>query len=327
MDLAPIEFNAVKFDMGLGSLSRRDKKQLQKVLPSIFRSAVCFQQGQIAQHFLLGNEYHKTLRLALRAQDAAKVEATITTFNRLHFEALRSGWMSAVNHLFAYFTATHNPTNLPRMCIKGTVKNPNSNLANEKLIVDILREDGTRSKYQSRILLNSGFKAVHDTGKFYLENDIPEAVKLREYKNPRLIHHAAAAYRNPVLRGFFQKEDKAWINCWQPSNDTPVSASSCYKSTLIVPMTLVNNSLSEAFFEDTVVGIETQVDRSIYGFLCFDHPKEKFFNEADVNVGYIFSDLLSIYLITRDALVSHSSVYADAKHFLNRSQNGNQVQG
>ena len=157
-----------------------------------------------------------------------------------------------------------------------------------------------------------------EIGEHYFENDIPEAVKLRGYVNPRLGPRQAAEYkiagRFSAKRYLSTDPDRAWIGCWDIGGPAPSNPRTCYKSTLIIPMTLVNNPLSEEFLQDTPIGQDTKSDRSIYGFLCLDHQSRDYFHETDVNVGYIFADLLSMYRITSDALLTRSATYEGAKN-------------
>lgn len=304
--------------------SRRDKKNAYKAFLSILRTATCTHQGQIAQHFLLGNEYHKKLRLAVESQDIDKIRKSQADFERLHFDSLKQAWIDSVKYLETYYKLTRKSGVNPRMCIKGTVRNPDSSHVTDQLIVDILREDCTRSLARNPVSKNTGFKQVQDTGRFYRENNIPEAVKLRSYVNPRLNGKLAADYKAPsrFSSQYWKKNDKEWTKCWDVADNAEVNSAHCYKSTLIVPMTLANNPLTEAFSAETLVGLISKEDRSIYGFLCFDHPEKDFFNESDINIGYIFADLLSLYLITRDALVSHSTVCEKARQILKGGNHG-----
>ena len=54
-----------------------------------------------------------------------------------------------------------------------------------------------------------------------------------------------------------------------------------------------------------------EVDRTIFGFLCFDHVDENYFDqENDVSVGYVFADLLSMYVFTRLIYMEISKTYS-----------------
>lgn len=311
-----IQINGVNLSLSAsGTLSRNDKKQASKELLSVFRAAVCAHQGFIAEHFLLGNEYHKKLRVATAVGKKDAVQDLVKKLDGLHLEALKKAWQFSVQHLSTYFMLTHKSPILPRFCLKASVPKAND-VTSEKAIIDIFRDDGSRSKKSVSISENTGFSDAASKGKYYLENNIPEAVCRRGYKNPRLNPRNAADYKQPIVfQPRYWGEDKEWVKCWDVDTIAPSHPNTCYKSTLIVPMTLVNNPMSEEFYQNTGVGKAVKVDRLIYGFLCLDHPNRGYFNDTDINVGYIFADLLSIYLITSDALVARSAVYEDAKKF------------
>lgn len=312
-----IEITGLKVPITIGGpLSRQDKKQGSKALLGIIRLAVCANQGEIAQQFLLGNEYHKRLRVAVNTSDKTKIRDALEKLNRLHVDTLRRAWRDSAIHLGDYFLSTHKSPTPPRMCLKSSITTLDANNLVEKRIVDVLREDGNRSTIQTLIVENTGFFEVANKGTYYMENDLPEAVKQRQYINPRLNTRLAASYKKPIRflpKTFFRREDIEWTKCWDVGAKVPPLARNCYKSTLIVPMTLTGNSLSEEFLEDTLVGKAAKVDRSIYGFLCFDHPDREYFHEDDIHVGYIMADLLSIYRITSDALTSRSVLYGEAR--------------
>ena len=79
-------------------------------------------------------------------------------------------------------------------------------------------------------------------------------------------------------------------------------------------MTLWNNSLSDSFKD--LINI-SNIERSIFGFLCLDHPESGYFQEEkDVNVGYIIADLLSLYLINRLNYTDNSKTFLSVKNHL-----------
>lgn len=167
---------------------------------------------------------------------------------------------------------------------------------------------------------NSAFEYIHATGNYYFCPDIPERVKKQEYKNPRLIISNALEYKKPSFRRlrerFFSGPDREWMKCWS----TPVVRSSrltlppeaCYKSTLVVPMTLYNNQLSAEFRD--LFRVKDISPQSIYGFFCLDNHMRYYFNDnEDVCMGYIFADLLSQYLITKLIYTENSETFSKAK--------------
>ncbi len=51
----------------------------------------------------------------------------------------------------------------------------------------------------------------------------------------------------------------------------------------------------------------------LLGFLCVDSHSANFFEEGDKKIGYIFADVLSLFLILNMSLLEHSRAYQKAK--------------
>lgn len=115
------------------------------------------------------------------------------------------------------------------------------------------------------------------------------------------------------------REDVAWMNCWENVHVGQAAEApphdSCYKSTLIVPMTLRGHvNRADDMFADQF-GL-ADAERAIFGYLCLDHVcTDYFFDVRDVNVCYIFADLMSFYLMTLINYVNKSATYCSAKEF------------
>lgn len=167
---------------------------------------------------------------------------------------------------------------------------------------------------------NTGFQYVFNNGRYYLCPDIPSKAKGGYYINPRLQNHLARNY-NPPRKAFIKKEaiDTAWCDCWVRGSSTPAEwERSCYKSTLIVPMTLINNDLDDEFKKD-FFNSSFHDNRTIIGYLCFDHPIIDYFNEnIDVKLGYIFADILSLYFYSAYIHTTISQTFQKAKEFLKK---------
>jgi len=312
-----LEFNGAKFELKMFNQSadiepnsKSGKRSNDSAVLAVLRNAICSHQGDIAQHIFWGAELHKRLRLAT---DPEVIKAIIGDIESDLPDIFQRAWRITVGHLINYFKLTHSSSLLPRMCIKDTIEK-----GGKKYIIDIFREDGGRSSIQYTISENTGFHSVERDGRFFLCNDIPSAVKTGNYINPRLDLLAAKKYKSPGrMDRIFRDKQKlniAWAECWSDFSHEKDNSSSCYKSTLIVPMTLVNCHLGKEFSRDTVIG---KSQRQIYGFLCFDHPHKDYFNENDINIGYIFADLLSFYQINQHSITTHSETFESKRSFIN----------
>ncbi len=155
--------------------------------------------------------------------------------------------------------------------------------------------------------------------------DIPKEAKSGEYFNPRLIKEAVSNYtpENRIKRCMRTKNkvyiDENWINCWKRAGTEDGQSikphyRTCYKSTLIIPLTLWNNKLDKRFLQKFNI---KNVNRTIFGYLCFDHIETDYFNPVvDVDFGYIFADILSLYLLVRFIFVNQSATYNEVMNYL-----------
>lgn len=296
-----IELNLINQSADIGaSFSGKGSDSLAVL--GVLRKAICAHQGDIVEHIYWGAELHKRLRFANTPDEITKVVDAIE--NDLP-DIFQRSWRVTVEHLTNYFKLTHSSKIVPRMCIKDTVDRNG-----KKYMIDIFRENGGRSGNEYPISENTGFQSVENDGRYFLCHDIPASAATNGYINPRLNPLAVKKYRPPSkLKKILRKNheiDREWAECWIDYSHEKDNSSSCYKSTLIVPMTMVNCPLGKEFTRDTGVG---KSKRLIYGFLCFDHPQPNYFNEADINVGYIFADLLSFYQINQHSITTHSETF------------------
>jgi len=308
-----VELNLIKqtADMSFNTGSKGLGKDFGAL--GVLRKAICANQGDIVEHIYWGAELHKRLRAASEPAEINKLVDAIA--NDLP-DIFQRSWRLTVEHLSNYFKLTHSSKFLPRMCIKDTIERNGT-----KHVIDIFRENGGRMGVEHPIDQNTGFHSVEKDGRFFLCNDIPTSAKNNDYINPRLNQRAAKKYRPPSrVKKILRRSDELdheWAECWNDFSREKNNSSSCYKSTLIVPMTLINNPLGKEFVRTTGVG---KSNRSIYGFLCFDHPQINYFHEGDINVGYIFADLLSFYQINQHSITTHSATFAKKISEMERTQ-------
>ncbi len=120
-----------------------------------------------------------------------------------------------------------------------------------------------------------------------------------------------------------QKEtDIDWQNCWEKfTNQTPCP-NSFYKSTLVIPMTLRNETFSREFEKLVLNGDKNKANKkTMFGFLCIDHRHTDYFNlDSDVRIGYIFADILSLFLIVRKICIIKSPIYDEINELVKQSK-------
>ena len=125
---------------------------------------------------------------------------------------------------------------------------------------------------------NTGFLKVFQTGTYFLCNDIARAVKTREYVN-------------------LNQEELA------------------FNSSIVLPLVLTNNALAESFSNMFKIH---QIERTMFGVLSVDHPKKNYFNEDDISVLAIVSELLTNYLVVYNMFTEFSETYHYALKNVNK---------
>lgn len=293
-----------------------------------FKDYFCFTQSWLAQYSFMAGELHKEIKDCMRDEPdgpdkkkkleklCQKINNDLDSYQELIFK-------ESCKYIQRHF---HSRSKIkPRICLKAVEDSKSE-------VVAIFRE-----KYEYFINYkakdNKGFEDVHSTGQYFICNNIPQEVADKKYWNPRID-------RDRVMQVYFKNYDKNnpkqneknWQHCWNKnepygSNGQDKKASlsskeSCYKSTMIIPLTLLNNeglrdSFREHFNIPTALSDEDITARAIYGFLCFDHQEINFFNEkVDKRVGYVFADMLSIFMIHQLIFTKYSKTFNRAKDYI-----------
>ena len=264
----------------------------------------------LSQYCFLANEKHKELKNILSKPEVFNIEDLGMSYIQLDeylYEDFGKAFDKNTNKLFDFF-ALRNQIK-PRACIKIIVsgelvvlyRNPEFEINNDKCVL----QD------------NTAFLEISKGKSYYLSNDIPADIKNKRYINKRIS-------RDKVLEYLDGKRD--WESCWEPIkvqkgevHELISSPSEThYKSTMVIPMSLRTQDIDVEFkkhFSLTKVPIERE--RIIFGFLCLDHQDTNFFEpEIDKLVGYIFADLLSLYLIQQLTHTEYSEIYRKSKKYL-----------
>lgn len=257
----------------------------------IAREIVCWNQGELAQFSYIASILHRNLKEKFYGVNCCKEKVKFSLNNLIEYLNRNLRRVSEKNFKFLHYYFSKRSKIDPRVCIKASYK---------KQIIELFRDRQVDYDVEYAISTNTGFQSVIDAGKYYLCNNMPDEYIKGNYKNPRLKNNSEINYSPSILRNIASSQvsddiDNEWIKCWRDNNTG--NFNQFYKSTLIIPMTLANNELSEQY--KALINIMRQ-DRTIFGFLCIDHVKKKFFNElSDIDIGYIIADLLSLFLITR----------------------------
>jgi hypothetical protein len=274
----------------------------------LIKNATCTNQSKIIEYFYLAGENHRKLK---ESEVDHKLDFRKTLLKHLNY-----GLIDAARSNFKYIEEYFNlrGSNLPRICIKGNWSNEHD----QKVIVDVIRN--INSDYQpspSTVESNTGFQKVCSSGHWELINNIPLDAWRGAYKNPRLnIEKLRKVLFEQTLTSDSIVNRDVWRSCWNDSDQS--ESKHFYQSTLIIPITLRNSELTDEFrksiIERTDGEKEKTIDRIILGYLCFDHEDANYFNSHfDVHMGYIFADLMSIYMFIRSNYTSISNTFKALK--------------
>jgi len=289
----------------------------------LFNDFICFNQGELAQFNFLAGEFHKPLK------DELRKEVINTEVLRNHFENLTEkiskltaeAFNSNCQTIEQYFIdRSKNP---PRFCVKAN---------KDGRVFDIFRPNPEYFSLTYSYKDNTGCESVVDTGKYYICNNVPKAIQNEEYNNPRI--DCIKVRRRIRDDGTFENEND-WYDCWQSNSSSETNEikrphkSSCYKSTLIIPITLLRNKLDDSFrshFRIPKLNNQMEISRAIYGFFCIDHVEPNYFNEdLDVKAGYIFADIMSLYIITGLMFTEYSGSYNRVKEMIGYKEENTDV--
>jgi hypothetical protein len=270
------------------------------IAAGITAKAVCLNQGTYLQYAQLAAERHRRLKECLtlrsrRTQEIAdSVKDLVDFMNQECFEAAHKNF-ELIHEYFASRSRTK-----PRICIKGNFRIGDSNK-----VVTIFRDKPVKYEIATELSLNTGFSYIEKTGTYFLNNDIVASVKNNKYVNPRL--NVSRVLSKNSQDGVDRTD---WLASWTGATDQ----SDAYQSTLIIPMTLWNNQLNKEFRDFLKIN---DIGRTIFGYLCIDHAEPNYFDKKlDVQVGYVFADLISMYFFSRKIYIDISKTLAAAKSVL-----------
>lgn len=285
------------------------------VLTDSINRFICFNQGVYANYSFMAGRYHKKMKEEF-IKDAKDMDALkgycLDLKNHLHNKFVNVCEENYRKHIKRYFEGRSKHD--VRMTVKGCSR--------DGKMVDMFRlhyEYLTNYSPEE----NSGFLHVRDRGSYFLCNNIPQNASDDKYFNPRLMNDRVRKYLQDLEEYNKQEDLDRWIDCWIPNRKgdeiIKPTTDSCYKSTLIIPITLMNNEgLSDEFRNHFKIPVaprsSDKISRAVYGLLCFDHRNVDFFIEdIDVKVGYIYADILSLYLVDLLNYMDYSDTFNATK--------------
>lgn len=286
---------------------------------------VCANQATYLNYAYMAGELHRKVKdyrrsLGDGAVTKNKAKALERRIKAL-FDFFNAQLLSPIDLLIAtaknYYSGRHG---LQPRC---TIKLNHSQTTDSQEIFDFARCETVDYNTRYKPETNTGFDYVNQHGIYYIENNIPNVAKQKKYVNERLHAGAAENYKIKMPRWYAigkkpYRKDEEWVACWHKVGTVAPAEKTCYKSTLIIPISLVNNA--RHLMPDFVEHFKAQgCDKIIFGYLCFDHVSTDFFIEhKDVPFGYILADIFSCYLVTRLQYTLKSKTIKSARQLLTR---------
>lgn len=311
--------------------SKSSKNQSESLLENncsetlkILKRSICFFQKHYLEDSLKASDNHRNFRLYLDSSNESEWDEEIVL--DLCVELI-SNLQNSTSAAFAQFErdlqslfsiqGKMNP-HKPRICLKSI--HPKST-DSETYIFDMERgREGSGRKWSEfPASLNTGFSQALETGNYYHCADIPTESNAGRYKNKRLSPRAVQGYMQD-LSAHSDSKGIMWEKCWDTDiGDSSPDPSSCYKSTLIIPLTLSHSGIGDRALNILGMGNLPHA-RTTVGFLCFDHQDENYFTECDIETGYIYADNLSLYFFTRKNYINSSLTFSKAINFLRKKE-------
>ena len=294
---------------------------IQYLLAHNLRDIGCVDQGQLMTYMFKANKLHQALQDSLEKANKKRTPELEKAFCELR-AYLRTGLRRAILQHSGWAQKVFQNTlkrsryALPRCGVKTIAGDSIDNAE----VVSLWGTEGYENKRRCKLKENTATLQVFSYPRdVYIQNNIPSAVLSGKYKNNRIDTDLATKYAQKKICRFLHRDrlltvDDAWLDCWIPDNpDVAVPKGSVYKSTLVVPIALRADSVTEIeaeFKQQWRKGKDLRldfkhlghnIDNDLFcvGFFCVDTPVIGYFDEKlDKELGYFIADLLYTYFFT-----------------------------
>jgi hypothetical protein len=287
-------------------------------LLNLLERVMDFHQSSLMEYIFIADLKHREIEKGIKEKKGARtLEGRILELDNHLEQEFTNVSKKTCEFLREYFSKDYcsKRSEIPlRVSIKVIVNNR---------IVSLKRFPETKYEdVKSLVSENSAFDALKSGEKFYFCNSIPEEIS-KEYKNNRIDILKAKEYKQRLndgeIKPVLDNIDEEWVKCWNKVTIKLTGAKaqppheSCYKSTIALPIFFNTESLASNEFKaflhlDRMEHLNAK--KLILGYLCLDHPLENYFQqETDVGIGYIFSKILSLYMIFQLQYTQYSTVY------------------
>jgi hypothetical protein len=291
-------------------------------LLNLLESYSCINQSLLVEYLFLADRKHKDLQKAIHSKDKKEIlkEKILDLEDYLQESFSRIANVTC-EYLRKYFSQ--------QLCDKRSI-------VPIRFSIKVIAYDQivSRARFplwefegiETKLIEDSAFEYLSREGaqEYYICNSIPKAIALGGYKNNRIDIEKAKKYINNVQNKKVvignDPIDMAWTKCWkkvkheQTGEEQLPPPESCYKSTIVVPISLYSKDLSSSEFKNFFnLGNTPKEGKVILGYLCLDHPSDNYFREeTDVKLVGIFSKSLSLFMLPELAYTQYSTSYFKA---------------
>ncbi len=259
------------------------------------REFICHNQKQLIKYEYTISQLHKAFKDSYYEEsqklDNNKLQENYEKLIIDSFNMLEETYASNIKYI-------ENVFNIDNSKVRITIK---MLLEDKKSLIDIYRNHEVDNKFsQTSIKENFGFKEIILNQKtFYMNNDLEEAFLSGNYENNRIKEDCYEDLKHKKI---------SWKDCWKGYNTESIKNNEYYQSTLIIPMSITNSEEDKEqyslfynqFFEPDKKFLK---QRTIWGFLCIDTIEKNYFTKLEnelispVDYGFVFADILSLYLV------------------------------
>lgn len=272
------------------------------------RKCICEFQLEYTNYQFVASRLHRDFKESFLADPEASHELYAQLENFVE-KGLKKLCGDQGEYIRTYFDLTHSPSEKPRVGIHA--------VNDEDDVVDIIMLPSGEIGTQKKIEEYSVFLEVVATGLPYLNNNLPKTAK----KDDEFIHKGLDI--ESIRKGYRCKmRDSKLLSRWrnnlfkktlsdpewsQLSKNSSSKKNTLYKSHLVVPVTFRGHAEKGRLNSSMVDILQLREDgRSILGFVCVDHQSTYFFDDKDsssydnidVNVLYLYADMISLIFVT-----------------------------
>ena len=277
------------------------------------RKAVCSFQLEYTNYHFGASRAHRAFKAKFLAcpEESHKEFRILQDYLDTGFKKLCGDQVQAIRE---YFRLTHRHRDLPRVGIHG--------ITDEHEIVDIVVAPSAR---MNRIAPGPRFAGNYSalsealtTGLPYVANNIPTTLKKNaEYRNEDIdVERARLDYKSRFvdskliarLSNNLRRRGSSDVH-WNGKTKAPlVDGEHLYKSQVVVPITYRTHA-DLGRLDSNLIEILGLLDegRSVLGCIMVDHPATYYFDDGpantyeniDINILYLFADMLSLIFIVQ----------------------------